>query len=50
MKPLLAAATDPTEEPGLFSAVFTQYSQGNIVVIPKDLMTQFAISKGINSL
>ena len=50
MKPILAAAKDPTKAPGLFSAVFTQYSQGNIVVIPKDLMTQFAISKGINSL
>ena len=50
MKPILAAAKDPTKAPGLFNAVFTQYSQGNIVVIPKDLMTQFAISKGINSL
>ena len=50
MKPILDAAKDPTKAPGLFSAVFTQYSQGNIVVVPKDLMTQFAISKGINSL
>ena len=50
MKPILAAAKDPTKAPGLFSTVFTQYSQGNIVVVPKDLMTQFAISKGLNSL
>jgi Protein of unknown function (DUF4012) len=50
MKPILAAVKDPTKAPGLFSVVIAQYSQGNIVVIPKDLMTQFAISKGINSL
>ena len=50
MKPVLAAAKDPTKAPALFQAVVQQYLQGNIIVIPKDLMTQFAISKGINSL
>lgn len=50
MKPILAAAKDPTNAPGLFQSVLQQYLKGNIVVIPKDLMTQFAISKGINSL
>ncbi len=50
MKPLLAAATNPSKEPALLQAVIQQYVKGNIIVIPKDLMTQFAISKGINSL
>lgn len=50
MKPILAAAKDPIKAPGLFQSVLQQYLKGNIVVIPKDLMTQFAISKGINSL
>lgn len=50
MDPILAAAKDPAKAPGLFSTVIDQYSKGNIIVIPKDLMTQFAISKGINSL
>lgn len=50
MQPILAAVKDPTKAPGLFSTVIDQYSKGNIVVIPKDLMTQYAISKGINSL
>ena len=50
MNPILAAAKNPTKAPGLFQVVIQQYMAGNIVVIPKDLMTQFAISKGINSL
>ncbi len=50
MKPIFAAATNPSKEPALFQAVVQQYLKGNIIVIPKDLMTQFAISKGINSL
>jgi hypothetical protein len=50
MKPVLAAAKDPSKSPALFQAIFQQYLAGNIVVIPKDLMTQFAISKGLNSL
>lgn len=50
MNPILAAAKNPTKAPGLFKVIIQQYMAGNIVVIPKDLMTQFAISKGINSL
>jgi Protein of unknown function (DUF4012) len=50
MKPILAAAKDPTKEPALFQAIVQQYLQGNIIVVPKDLMTQFAVSKGLNSL
>lgn len=50
MNPILAAAKNPTKAPGLFQVVIQQYLAGNIVVVPKDLMTQFAISKGINSL
>jgi hypothetical protein len=50
MKPVLAAAKDPTKSPALFQVVVQQYLAGNIVVIPKDLMTQFAISKGLNLL
>jgi len=50
MKPVLAAAKDPTKAPALFQAVVQQYLQGNIIVVPQDLMTQFAVSKGISSL
>jgi hypothetical protein len=50
MNPILEAAKNPTKAPALFQVVAQQYLSGNIVVIPKDLMTQFAISKGISSL
>jgi len=48
MKPVMAAAKDPTKAPALFSTIISQYSKGNIIVVPSDLMTQFAISKGLN--
>jgi hypothetical protein len=47
MKPLIAAAKDPNKSSALFQAVVQQYLKGNIIVIPKDLMTQFAVSKGL---
>ena len=47
MKPVLAAMKDPSKSPALFKAAIQQYFKGNIVVIPSDLMTQFAISKGL---
>lgn len=47
MKPLIAAAKDPSKSSALFQAVVQQYLKGNIIVIPKDLMTQFAVSKGL---
>jgi len=50
MNPILAAAKNPTKAPGLIRVIIQQYMAGNIVVIPKDLMTQFAVSKGLNSL
>jgi hypothetical protein len=50
MKPVLAAMTDPSKSPALFQTAIQQYLQGNIIVIPSSLMTQFAISKGLNSL
>jgi hypothetical protein len=50
MNPVLTAAKDPSKSPALFQAVITQYLKGNIVVIPKDLLTQFAISKGLGAL
>lgn len=50
MNPILAAAKNPAKAPQLFQVIIQQYTTGNIVVIPKDLVTQFAISKGINSL
>ena len=50
MKPVLTAAKDPSKSGALFQVIVQQYAQGNIVVIPKDLMTQFAISKGLKLL
>ena len=50
MKPVMAAAKDPSKAPALFSTIVSQYSKGNIMVVPSDLMTQFAISKGLNLL
>ena len=50
MKPVLAAMKDPSKSPALFKTAIQQYLQGNIVVIPSNLMTQFAISKGLNSM
>jgi len=47
MKPLIAAAKDPSKSSALFQAVVQQYLKGNIIVIPKDLMTQFAVYKGL---
>ncbi len=48
MKPVLAAMKDPSKSGALFQAAVQQYLKGNIVVIPKSLMTQFALSKGLN--
>jgi len=50
MTPIIEAAKNPAKAPGLFQVVVQQYLNGNIIVVPKNLMTQFAISKGINSL
>ncbi len=50
MKPVLAAVKDPSKSPKLFQALVQQYLKGNIVVVPKDIMTQFAISKGLKLL
>jgi anionic cell wall polymer biosynthesis LytR-Cps2A-Psr (LCP) family protein len=47
MKPVLSAMKDPSKSPALFQAALQQYLKGNIVVIPSDLMTQFAIAKGL---
>ncbi|MDD3984516.1 MAG: hypothetical protein PHY59_01180 [Methanobacterium sp.] len=48
MKPILKATQDPTKYTALGQVALDQYSKGNIVVIPKDLFTQFLVSKGIN--
>jgi hypothetical protein len=50
MKPLIAAAKDPNKSSALFQAVVQQYLKGNIIVIPKNLMTQFAFSTGLKLL
>jgi hypothetical protein len=50
MKPILNATKDPSKYATLAQVAIDQYSKGNIVVIPKDLFTQFAISKGINTI
>jgi hypothetical protein len=50
MKPLIAAAKDPSKSSALFQAVVQQYLKGNIIVIPKNLMTQFAFSTGLKLL
>ena len=50
MKPVMAAAKDPSKAPALFSTILSQYTQGNIIVVPSSLMTQFAISKGLKLL
>jgi anionic cell wall polymer biosynthesis LytR-Cps2A-Psr (LCP) family protein len=50
MKPILNATKDPSKYATLSQIAVDQYLKGNIVVIPKSLFTQFAISKGINSI
>ena len=50
MKPILNATKDPTKYSALSQVAVDQYLKGNIVVIPKSLFTQFAISKGINTI
>jgi hypothetical protein len=50
MKPVLNAMKDPSKSPALFKIVIQEYLQGNIVVVPSSLMTQFAISKGLQSM
>ncbi|UTB32794.1 MAG: DUF4012 domain-containing protein [Methanobacterium sp. ERen5] len=48
MKPVLAAIKDPSKSGSLFQTAVQQYLKGNIIVIPKSLMTQFALSKGLS--
>jgi len=50
MKPVMTAAKDSSKAPALFSTIISQYSKGNIIVVPSSLMTQFAISKGLKLL
>ena len=50
MKPILSATKDPTKYAALAQVAVDQYSKGNIVVVPKDLFSQFIISKGINTI
>ncbi len=50
MKPVLAAMKDPSKFSSLSEVAIEQYAKGNIVVYPNDLMTQFAISKGLKLL
>jgi hypothetical protein len=50
MKPILNATKDPKKYGILAQVAIDQYAKGNIVVIPKDLFTQFAVSKSINSI
>lgn len=50
MKPILNATKDPSKYAALTQIAVDQYLKGNIVVIPKSLFTQFAISKGINTI
>ena len=50
MKPILNATKDPTKYAALSQVAVDQYLKGNIVVIPQSLFTQFAISKGINTI
>jgi hypothetical protein len=50
MKPILNATKNPSKYAALSQVAVDQYMKGNIVVVPKDLFTQFAISKGINTI
>jgi hypothetical protein len=50
MKPILSATKDPSKYAALSQVAIDQYLKGNIVVVPKELFTQFAISKGINTI
>lgn len=48
MDPLIQAAeSNPATYAKLASVVLNQYSQGNIRVVPSDLITQFAIANGL---
>jgi hypothetical protein len=50
MKPVLTAMKDPNKLAALSKVAVQQYLKGNIVVVPQDLMAQFAISKGLKLL
>jgi hypothetical protein len=50
MKPILNATKDPSKYAALAQVATDQYMKGNIVVVPSSLFTQFAISKGINTI
>ena len=50
IKPVLAAMKDPSKLSSLSKVAVDQYFKGNIVVVPKDLMVQFAISKGLKMI
>jgi Protein of unknown function (DUF4012) len=50
MRALMESYHNPLQRPALLLAVANQYYQGNIIVIPKQLLIQFAIASGTNKL
>ncbi|MBZ2167076.1 DUF4012 domain-containing protein [Methanobacterium spitsbergense] len=50
MKPIMNATKDPSKYATLAQIAVDQYMKGNIAVVPSSLFTQFAISKGINTI
>ena len=50
MKPILNATKNPSKYGVLAQVATDQYMKGNIVVVPSSLFSQFAISKGINTI
>ena len=50
MNPMMNAIKDKSKFSALIQTATTQYTQGNIVVVPKDAFVKIAIAYGFKSL
>ena len=50
LPPIYKAATSSSKQPALVEAAIQQYIEGNIIVIPQNIIPQIAISKAMNYL
>lgn len=50
MKSILSAAKDPSNRNALLKTAFSEYTQGHIVVVPKDIFTKLLITNGLGYL
>jgi hypothetical protein len=50
LPPIYKAATNPSNQPALIEAAIQQYIEGNIIIVPQQVIPQIVISKILNFL